>query len=177
MLIIKVKNMKTKLTLNVGSFYFLSTVNLMRGVSAEVDLSSLTVAELNGLKSYVRSGSISTEEDISKYEIPTEEVDTTTITPIDAEAPAEKPDLGFLPPVDNVTVVEEEVTEDLIKELEVEAQEGKEVSTEDTKEDLDYENMLKSDVTNEIAKRGIKTNLTRKDQLIDLLIKDDKKNK
>ncbi len=169
--------MKTKLTLNVGSFYFLSTVNLMRGVSAEVDLSSLTVAELNGLKSYVRSGSISTEEDISKYEIPTEEVDTTTITPIDAEAPAEKPDLGFLPPVDNVTVVEEEVTEDLIKELEVEAQEGKEVSTEDTKEDLDYENMLKSDVTNEIAKRGIKTNLTRKDQLIDLLIKDDKKNK
>ena len=169
--------MKTKLTLNVGSFYFLSTVNLMRGVSAEVDLSSLTVAELNGLKSYVRSGSISTEDDISKYEIPTEEVDTTTITPIDAEAPAEKPDLGFLPPVDNVTVVEEEVTEDLIKELEVEAQEGKEVSTEDTKEDLDYENMLKSDVTNEIAKRGIKTNLTRKDQLIDLLIKDDKKNK
>lgn len=177
MLIIKVKSMKTKLTLNVGSFYFLSTVNLMRGVSAEVDLSSLTVAELNGLKSYVRSGSISTEDDISKYEIPTEEVDTTTITPIDAEAPAEKPDLGFLPPVDNVTVVEEEVTEDVIKELEVEAQEGKEVSTEDTKEDLDYENMLKSDVTNEIAKRGIKTNLTRKDQLIDLLIKDDKKNK
>ena len=174
MLITKVKSMKTKLTLNVGSFYFLSTVNLMRGVSAEVDLSSLTVAELNGLKSYVRSGSISTEEDISKYEIPTEEVDTTTITPIDAEAPAEKPDLGFLPPVDNVTVVEEEVTEDVIRELEVEAQE---VSTEDTKEDLDYENMLKSDVTNEIAKRGIKTNLTRKDQLIDLLIKDDKKNK
>lgn len=169
--------MKTKLTLNVGSFYFLSTVNLMRGVSAEVDLSSLTVAELNGLKSYVRSGSISTEDDISKYEIPTEEVDTTTITPIDAEAPAEKPDLGFLPPVDNVTVVEEEVTEDVIRELEVEAQEGKEVSTKDTKEDLDYENMLKSDVTNEIAKRGIKTNLTRKDQLIDLLIKDDKKNK
>lgn len=167
--------MKTKLTLNVGSFYFLSTVNLMRGVSAEVDLSGLTVAELNGLKSYVRSGSISTEDDISKYEIPTEEVDTTTI--IDAEAPAEKPDLGFLPPVDNVTVVEEEVTEDLIKELEVEAQEGKEIYTEDTKEDLDYENMLKSDVTNEIAKRGIKTNLTRKDQLIDLLIKDDKKNK
>ena len=177
MLITKVKSMKTKLTLNVGSFYFLSTVNLMRGVSAEVDLSSLTVAELNGLKSYVRSGSISTEDDISKYEIPTEEVDTTTITPIDAEAPAEKPDLGFLPPVDNVTVVEEEVTEDLIKELEVEAQEGKEIYTEDTKEDLDYENMLKSDVTNEIAKRGIKTNLTRKDQLIDLLIKDDKKNK
>lgn len=177
MLIIKVKSMKTKLTLNVGSFYFLSTVNLMRGVSAEVDLSGLTVAELNGLKSYVRSGSISTEDDISKYEIPTEEVDTTTITPIDAEAPAEKPDLGFLPPVDNVTVVEEEVTEDVIRELEVEAQEGKEVSTEDTKEDLDYENMLKSDVTNEIAKRGIKTNLTRKDQLIDLLIKDDKKNK
>ena len=177
MLIIKVKSMKTKLTLNVGSFYFLSTVNQMRGVSAEVDLSSLTVAELNGLKSYVRSGSISTEDDISKYEIPTEEVDTTTITPIDAEAPAEKPDLGFLPPVDNVTVVEEEVTEDVIRELEVEAQEGKEVSTEDTKEDLDYENMLKSDVTNEIAKRGIKTNLTRKDQLIDLLIKDDKKNK
>lgn len=169
--------MKTKLTLNVGSFYFLSTVNLMRGVSAEVDLSRLTVAELNGLKSYVRSGSISTEDDISKYEIPTKEVDTTTITPIDAEAPAEKPDLGFLPPVDNVTVVEEEVTEDVIRELEVEAQEGKEVSTEDTKEDLDYENMLKSDVTNEIAKRGIKTNLTRKDQLIDLLIKDDKKNK
>lgn len=177
MLIIKVKSMKTKLTLNVGSFYFLSTVNLMRGVSAEVDLSSLTVAELNGLKSYVRSGSISTEDDISKYEIPTEEVDTTTITPIDAEAPAEKPDLGFLPPVDNVTVVEEEVTEDVIRELEVEAQEGKEISTGDTKEDLDYENMLKSDVTNEIAKRGIKTNLTRKDQLIDLLIKDDKKNK
>ena len=169
--------MKTKLTLNVGSFYFLSTVNLMRGVSAEVDLSSLTVAELNGLKSYVRSGSISTEDDISKYEIPTEEVDTTPITPINAEAPAEKPDLGFLPPVDNVTVVEEEVTEDVIRELEVEAQEGKEISTEDTKEDLDYENMLKSDVTNEIAKRGIKTNLTRKDQLIDLLIKDDKKNK
>ena len=169
--------MKTKLTLNVGSFYFLSTVNLMRGVSAEVDLSSLTVAELNGLKSYVRSGSISTEDDISKYEVPTEEVDTTTITPINAEAPAEKPDLGFLPPVDNVTVVEEEVTEDVIRELEVEAQEGKEISTEDTKEDLDYENMLKSDVTNEIAKRGIKTNLTRKDQLIDLLIKDDKKNK
>ena len=169
--------MKTKLTLNVGSFYFLSTVNLMRGVSAEVDLSSLTVAELNGLKSYVRSGSISTEDDISKYEIPTEEVDTTPITPINAEAPAKKPDLGFLPSVDNVTVVEEEVTEDVIRELEVEAQEGKEVSTEDTKEDLDYENMLKSDVTNEIAKRGIKTNLTRKDQLIDLLIKDDKKNK
>lgn len=177
MLITKVKSMKTKLTLNVGSFYFLSTVNLMRGVSAEVDLSSLTVAELNGLKSYVRSGSISTEEDISKYEIPSEEVDTTTITPIDAEAPAEKPDLGFLPPVDNVTVVEEEVTEVVVKELEVEAQEGKEIHQEETKKDLDYESMLKSDVTDEIAKRGIKTNLTRKDQLIDLLIKDDKKNK
>lgn len=169
--------MKTKLTLNVGSFYFLSTVNLMRGVSAEVDLSSLTVAELNGLKSYVRSGSISTSDDISGYEIPSEDVDTTTITPADQEVPAESPELGFLPPVDNVTVIDEEVTEDKIKDLEKEAQEGKEVSAieEVVKVSVNYEDMLKTEILEEIEKRGIKTSLTRKDQLINLLTKDDKK--
>ena len=61
--------MKTKLTLNTGSFYFLSTVNLIRGVSAEVDLSVLTVAELKGLKSYVKSGTISASDNIFEYEL------------------------------------------------------------------------------------------------------------
>lgn len=66
--------MKTKLTLNVGAFYFLSTVNLMRSVASEIDLSTLNVAELKGLKSYVKSGSISSSEDIFKYEIPSTEL-------------------------------------------------------------------------------------------------------
>ena len=65
--------MKTTLTLNTGSFYFLSTVNLIKGVAAEVDLSTLSEGELKGVKAYIVSGNISSSEDITDYNAPVEE--------------------------------------------------------------------------------------------------------
>ena len=65
--------MKTTLTLNTGSFYFLSTVNLIKGVAAEVDLSTLSEGELKGVKAYIVSGNISSSEDITDYHAPVEE--------------------------------------------------------------------------------------------------------
>lgn len=61
--------MKTELTLKTGAFYFLSSVNLVKGVPSEVDLSSLTQAEVKGIKSYVDAGHIESSKDLSNYDV------------------------------------------------------------------------------------------------------------
>lgn len=137
--------MKTKLTLNVGAFYFLSTVNLMRSVASEIDLSTLNVAELKGLKSYVKSGSISSSEDIFKYEIPSTELKQI-----------------------------KEVVEETVEEVLEAKEESKEVE-EEVEEEVNYETLTKAEILKELSKRKIQTKLTRKDQLIDLLKESDSK--
>lgn len=137
--------MKTKLTLNVGAFYFLSTVNLMRSVASEIDLSTLNVAELKGLKSYVKSGSISSSEDIFKYEIPSTELKQI-----------------------------KEVVEETVEEVLEAKEEPKEVE-EEVEEEVNYETLTKAEILKELSKRKIQTKLTRKDQLIDLLKESDSK--
>lgn len=140
--------MKTKLTLNVGAFYFLSTVNLMRSVASEIDLSTLNVAELKGLKSYVKSGSISSSEDIFKYEIPSTELKQI-----------------------------KEVVEETVEEVLEAKEESKEVEeeVEEVEEEVNYETLTKAEILKELSKRKIQTKLTRKDQLIDLLKESDSK--
>ena len=59
--------MKTTLTLNNGTFYFMSNINLVKGIPTEVDLSTLTEKEVRNVKSYVASGYITSSEDLSSY--------------------------------------------------------------------------------------------------------------
>ena len=125
--------MKTKLTLNTGSFYFLSTVNLIRGVAAEVELKDLTVAELKGLKSYVKSGTISSSENLFEYEIPSDEdLDATKIEPIVENPEPQEPEAGYVPPEDNITAVAPEDREEVLEEHSV----GSRDTVEETVEEV-----------------------------------------
>lgn len=155
--------MKTKLTLNTGSFYFLSTVNLIKGVAAEVDLSSLTVAELKGLKSHVKAGSISTSENIFEYELPSEEsLDATEIEPVVENPEPEQPEAGYTPPEDNITAVAPEDREEVL-EANSEAPETEE------KKDVDYEDYTVKELKNIIKERDLDTKATSKKDLVEFL--------
>ena len=153
--------MKTILTLNTGSFYFLSTVNLVRGIPVEVDLSNLTEGELKGIKAYVASGNINSSEDISNYEVRTEDhTDTQEAQPASEDVPP----------------VEEKATEVTPEQEPPSSDEKEAVEAEPTTEDhKDYTKMFKKDLKAELDRRGIKTELTRNEDLIRLLKEDDAK--
>ncbi len=148
--------MKTTLTLNTGSFYFLSTVNLIKGVAAEVDLSTLSEGELKGVKAYIVSGNISSSEDITDYHAPVEET---------VEQKTEEKEV----------TTEKEVTEEVpVKDKkDVQAEEAEASKVETDKKD--YSKMVKKELKAELDKRGIETDLTRNEDLIKLLEEDDAK--
>ena len=157
--------MKTKLTLNTGSFYFLSTVNLIRGVSAEVDLSVLTVAELKGLKSYVKSGTISASDNIFEYELKSEfeDLDATEIEPLVEEPEAEQPESGYKPPEDNITAVALEERENAV---ETSSEPSETTSGDDSNE---YEKYTTKELKNLIKERGLETKANSKKDLVEFL--------
>lgn len=159
--------MKTKLTLNTGSFYFLSTVNLIRGVAAEVELKDLTVAELKGLKSYVKSGTISSSENLFEYEIPSEEdLDATKIEPVVENPEPQEPEAGYVAPEDNITAVAPEDREEVLEEHSV----GSRDTVEETVEEkIDYEKHTVKELKAMIKKRDLDTDATSKKDLVEFL--------
>ena len=148
--------MKTTLTLNTGSFYFLSTVNLIKGVAAEVDLSTLSEGELKGVKAYIVSGNISSSEDITDYHAPVEET---------VEQKTEEKEV----------TTKQEVTEEVPVKDKKEVQAEEAVASEAETDKKDYSNMVKKELKAELDKRGIETDLTRNEDLIKLLEEDDAK--
>ena len=145
--------MKTTLTLNNGTFYFMSNINLVKGIPAEVDLSTLTEKEIRNVKSYVASGYITSSEDLSSY----------------STNPA-------------VQELEQQIVE-LQTKQESADQEDKVESKADAEEEVkeatetDYSKMVKKELFAELKKRKIETDLTRNEDLIELLKEDDNKNK
>ncbi len=148
--------MKTTLTLNTGSFYFLSTVNLIKGVAAEVDLSTLSEGELKGVKAYIVSGNISSSEDITDYHAPVEET---------VEQKTEEKEV----------TTKQEVTEEVPVKDKKEVQAEEAVASEAETNKKDYSKMVKKELKAELDKRGIETDLTRNEDLIKLLEEDDAK--
>ena len=145
--------MKTTLTLNNGTFYFMSDINLVKGIPAEVDLSTLTDKEVRNVKSYVASGYITSSEDLSSY----------SANPV-------------------VQELEQQIVE-LQTKQESADQEDKVETKADAKEEVkeavetDYSKMVKKELFAELKKRKIETDLTRNEDLIELLKEDDNKNK
>lgn len=144
--------MKTTLTLNNGTFYFMSNINLVKGIPAEVDLSTLTEKEVKNVKSYVASGYITSSEDLSSY----------------SANPA-------------VQELEQQIVELQTKQESANQEdkvESKETETKaDAEEEVDYSKMVKKELFAELKKRKIETDLTRNEDLIELLKEDDNKNK
>ena len=147
--------MKTTLTLNNGTFYFMSNINLVKGIPAEVDLSTLTEKEVRNVKSYVASGYITSSEDLSSY----------SGNPIVQELEQQIVELQ--------TKQESANQEDKVKA------ETKADAEEEVKEaaETDYSKMVKKELFAELKKRKIETDLTRNEDLIELLKEDDSKNK
>ena len=148
--------MKTTLTLNTGSFYFLSTVNLIKGVAAEVDLSTLSEGELKGVKAYIVSGNISSSKDITDYHAPVEET---------VEQKTEEKEV----------TTKQEVTEEVPVKDKKEVQAEEAVASEVETDKKDYSKIVKKELKAELDKRGIETDLTRNEDLIKLLEEDDAK--
>lgn len=169
--------MKTKLTLVKGAFYFLKSINLIKGNEQPVDLAELTALELKGLQKQISYGSITSSEDITKYlaEVTAEAVEDTvepTVIP-QADPEPETPEvINHFAETDNPTV------EEVIDEKNEEDAKEQETSTETTKEADPYEGWLKSKVKKELEKRKIDfTNDMLKDDLVLLLLEDDEKSK
>ena len=147
--------MKTTLTLNNGTFYFMSNINLVKGIPAEVDLSTLTEKEVKNVKSYVASGYITSSEDLSSY----------SANPAVQELEQQIVELQ--------TKQESADQEDKVKtETKVDAKEEVKEAAE-----TDYSKMVKKELFAELKKRKIETDLTRNEDLIELLKEDDNKNK
>ena len=143
--------MKTTLTLNNGTFYFMSNINLVKGIPAEVDLSTLTEKEVGNVKSYVASGYITSSEDLSSY----------SANPI-------------------VQELEQQIVELQTKQESANQEDKVKAETKaDSKEaaETDYSKMVKKELFAELKKRKIETDLTRNEDLIELLKEDDNKNK
>ena len=147
--------MKTTLTLNNGTFYFMSNINLVKGIPTEVDLSTLTEKEVRNVKSYVASGYITSSEDLSSY----------SANPVVQELEQQIVELQ--------TKQESADQEDKVKA------ETKADAEEEVKEaaETDYSKMVKKELFAELKKRKIETDLTRNEDLIELLKEDDNKNK
>ena len=156
--------MKTNLTLKAGSFYFLSSVNLMRNIAAEVDLAVLTEAELRGLKAYVNAGSIQSSEDISGYSIPgTEELPEAPVEVEVEEAPT-------------APEQEEEATEaqpEAPETEEVVEEESEIIHPTDSKE-ADYEQFTAKELKALVKERDLTTKATSKRDLVTFLEEEDK---
>ena len=149
--------MKTTLTLNTGTFYFMSSVNLVKGYPVEVDLTTLNPSELKNVKSYIDSGHITSSGDVSTF---TTDEDLTQLQ-------------GRVEAIEK----KQENTEDKV----LEASKAKETS-EDTEENESkgeehtqpYTEMTKKELLAEIETRGLKTELKRNDDLIKVLEDHDK---
>ena len=130
----------------------MSNINLVKGIQAEVDLSALTEKEVRNVKSYVASGYITSSEDLSSY----------SVNPVVQELEQQIVELQ--------TKQESANQEDKV--------ESKETETKaDAEEEVDYSKMVKKELFAELKKRKIETDLTRNEDLIELLKEDDNKNK
>lgn len=168
--------MKTKLTLVKGAFYFLKSINLIKGIEQPVDLAELNEVELKGLKKQIAYGCILSSEDVMEYlteataEV-TEDVKEPVVTPQTDPKPETPEVINHFAETDNPTV------EEFIDEKNEDDKE-QETDTETTKEADPYEGWLKSRVKKELEKRKIEfANDTLKDDLVLLLLEDDEKSK
>ena len=150
--------MKTTLTLNNGTFYFMSNINLVKGIPAEVDLSTLTEKEVKNVKSYVASGYITSSEDLSSY----------STNPVVQELEQQIVKLQ--------TKQESADQEDTVESKKAETKADAKEEVKETAE-TDYSKMVKKELFAELKKRKIETDLTRNEDLIELLKEDDNKNK
>ena len=168
--------MKTKLTLVKGAFYFLKSINLIKGKEQPVDLTELNEVELKGLKTQIAYGCILSSEDVMEYLTEaTAEVTEDIVEPIVIPQTDPKPEtpevINHFAETDNPTV------EEFIDEKNEDDKE-QETDTETTKEADPYEGWLKSRVKKELEKRKIEfANDTLKDDLVLLLLEDDEKSK
>lgn len=159
--------MKTNLTLKAGSFYFLSSVNLMRNIAAEVDLSVLTEAELKGLKAYVNAGSIQSSEDISNYNLPcTEELSEAPVEVEEEEAPTAPEQEEEATQTQPEAPEPEETVEEVEKESEI-------IHPTDSKE-ADYEQFTAKELKALVKERDLTTKATSKKDLVTFLEEEDK---
>ena len=168
--------MKTKLTLVKGAFYFLKSINLIKGKEQPVDLTELNEVELKGLKTQIAYGCILSSEDVMEYLTEaTAEVTEDIVEPIVIPQTDPKPEtpevINHFAETDNPTV------EEFIDEKNEDDKE-QETDTETTKEADPYEGWLKGRVKKELEKRKIEfANDTLKDDLVLLLLEDDEKSK
>lgn len=58
--------MQTLLTLQTGSFFFLESISLIRGLPVQVDFSTLPAKEVKTLKHFILSGQITADVDQDK---------------------------------------------------------------------------------------------------------------
>ena len=168
--------MKTKLTLVKGAFYFLKSINLIKGIEQPVDLTELNSVELKGLKKQIAYGCILSSEDVMEYlteataEV-TEDIKEPIVIPQTDPKPETPEVINHFAETDNPTV------EEFIDEKNEDGKE-QETDTETTKEADPYEGWLKSRVKKELEKRKIEfANDTLKDDLVLLLLEDDEKSK
>ena len=168
--------MKTKLTLVKGAFYFLKSINLIKGIEQPVDLTELNLVELKGLKKQIAYGCILSSEDVMEYlteataEV-TEDIKEPIVIPQTDPKPETPEVINHFAETDNPTV------EEFIDEKNEDGKE-QETDTETTKETDPYEGWLKSRVKKELEKRKIEfANDTLKDDLVLLLLEDDEKSK
>ena len=168
--------MKTKLTLVKGAFYFLKSINLIKGIEQPVDLTELNLVELKGLKKQIAYGCILSSEDVMDYlteataEV-TEDIKEPVVIPQTDPKPETPEVINHFAETDNPTV------EEFIDEKNEDGKE-QETDTETTKETDPYEGWLKSRVKKELEKRKIEfANDTLKDDLVLLLLEDDEKSK
>lgn len=168
--------MKTKLTLVKGAFYFLKSINLIKGIEQPVDLAELNAVELKGLKKQIAYGCILSSEDVMEYlteataEV-TEDIEEPIVIPQTDPKPETPEVINHFAETDNPTV------EEFIDEKN-EVEQEQETDTETTKEADPYEGWLKSRVKKELEKRKIKfANDMLKDDLVLLLLEDDEKSK
>lgn len=176
--------MKTNLTLIKSAFYFLKSINLIKGISQPVDLSLLSPSELKGLKTQVAYGFIEAEDDISDYKSELEEEVALDVTPESPEIvhPAvedHNPDLGnttvegYEEPKEVDAVVEDETTTEYVEDEETQS----ETQSESSENPSDpYDGWLKNKVKKELNNRNIEySNDMLKDDLVLLLYEDDEK--
>ena len=168
--------MKTKLTLVKGAFYFLKSINLIKGKEQPVDLTELNEVELKGLKKQIAYGCILSSEDVMEYLTEaTAEVTEDIVEPIVIPQTDPKPETPEV--INHFAETDNPTAEEFIDEKNEDDKE-QETDTETTKEADPYEGWLKSRVKKELEKRKIEfANDMLKDDLVLLLLEDDEKSK
>ena len=168
--------MKIKLTLVKGAFYFLKSINLIKGKEQPVDLTELNEVELKGLKTQIAYGCILSSEDVMEYLTEaTAEVTEDIVEPIVIPQTDPKPETPEV--INHFAETDNPTAEEFIDEKNEDDKE-QETDTETTKEADPYEGWLKSRVKKELEKRKIEfANDMLKDDLVLLLLEDDEKSK